>query len=213
MKKYLCSFILFGAFFGALSLFMLSAQQDAKGIRDGLLRFHIIGASNSDADQQLKLKVRDGIAKLCSELFSQNKNKEQAMQTARQNKELFAERAEQILRQNGCDDSVSVAVTSRFFPTRHYDGVSLPAGVYDTLDVKIGEAAGRNFWCVMFPDICIGTSSAYTNKEKLDGVLDSGSYDMATDKKTPSDRFKFKAVEIFETIKNYLCSKKQNVSS
>ncbi len=208
MKKYLCSFILFGAFFGALTLFTLSAEQDAKGIRDGLLRFHVIGASNSDADQQLKLKVRDGIAELCSELFSGNADKRQAMQTAQQNKDAIAEKAEEILRQNGCDDSVSVAVTSRFFPTRHYDGVSLPAGVYDTLDVRIGEAAGRNFWCVMFPDICVGASSSHENRQKLEGVLEEGSYDMATDRKSAVVRLKFKSVEIFQSLKNRLFPKK-----
>ena len=71
--KYLWSFIIFGAFFGALTIFTISAEQDAKGIRDGLLRFHVIGASDSDADQQLKFKVRDGIAQLCSSLFYSHK--------------------------------------------------------------------------------------------------------------------------------------------
>ena len=208
MKKYMYSLIIFGVFFASLTLFTLSAEKDAQGIRDGLLRFHVIGASNSDADQQLKFKVRDGIAELCSALFSGQNDKEQAMAIAEHNKDEIAQKAEQILRKNGCDDSVSVAVTTRFFPTRHYEGVSLPAGVYDTLDIRIGEAKGRNFWCVMFPDICLGTSSAKSNKDKLDKVLDEGSFDMATDKKSPSVRFKFKTVEIFETVRNFLFSKK-----
>lgn len=208
MKKYIASFVVLAAFFGAFALLLISAERDAKGIRDGLLRFHVIGASDSDTDQQLKLEVRDGIAELCSSLFCGQESKGEAIETALQNKELITQKAEQILRQNGCDDRVTLDVTKRFFPTRHYDGVSLPAGVYDTLDLRIGEAKGRNFWCVMFPDICIGSSSAKTNRDKLSDVLEGGSFDMATDKKTPSVQFRFKVVEVFQTVKNRLFSKK-----
>lgn len=208
MKKYVYSLIMFVAFFGSLAVFTLFADNDARGIREGLLRFHVIGASDSERDQQLKFAVRDGIAELCSSLFDGQTDKDKVMEIAEQNKQEIARKAEQILSQNGCDDKVSVTVTKRFFPTRHYEGVSLPAGVYDALDVKIGKAEGRNFWCVMFPDICLGVSSSKTNKDKLGDVLEGGSLDMATDKKTPSVQLKFKAVEVFQTLKNYLFSKK-----
>lgn len=208
MKKYIVALCCLTAFFGALAVLTAVAEQDAAGIRDGVFRFHVVASSDSDTDQQLKLAVRDGLTELCSSLFGSAPDKAAAMAIAEDNADVIKAAAEDILRGQGNADGVEVCVTQRFFPTRSYDGVSLPAGVYDTLDVRIGAAAGKNFWCVLFPDICVGASAERSPRDKLSDVLEGGSYDMATDKSTPSVRFKFKAVEIFETVKNFLFSKK-----
>lgn len=202
MKKYIVTSAVFIIFFGALALFTASADNDAQGIRNGVLRFHVVANSDSDSDQQNKLAVRDGIAELCSDIFGGADGKADAMAAAEQNSDTIEKAAERILRLRGNGDSVQVSVTKRFFPTRSYDGVSLPAGVYDTVDVKIGAAEGKNFWCVMFPDICIAGSDADRNREKMSDVLDGGSLSMATESDDPSVKLKFKVVEIFETVKN-----------
>ena len=208
MKKYIYAGLLFVIFFGALAVFAITAEKDAEGIRDGVLRFHVVANSDSETDQNNKLAVRDGLARLCSEIFGGSPDKESAIKSARQSCSEIESRAEQILKERGCDMSVDATVTRRFFPTRRYDGVSLPAGVYDTLDIRIGEAAGENFFCVMFPDICVGASSARENKQKMSDVLEDGSYKMATDSDSVTVKFRFKLVEIIETVKNFLFAQK-----
>ena len=107
--------------------------------------------------------------------------------------------------QRGSVDNVNVTVRKRYFPTRHYNEISLPAGVYDTIDVEIGSAEGKNFWCVMFPDICVGACSK-NNKQKMADVLDGQALSIVTED-TPSVRFKFKFIEMFEGIKHIFLKK------
>ena len=201
MKKYIITLSIFLCFFGFLAVLTVVSNAEAKEVRDSVLRFHIVANSDSEQDQADKYAVRDGIAQLCNTLFENSQSKEQSMQIAEQNTRLIEEKAEEILRQNQNDDSVNVVIRKRFFPTRHYNGVSLPAGVYDTIDVAIGSAQGQNFWCVMFPGICLGTSSEEQNKHKMEDVLEGGSLDLVTED-TPTVQLKFKVIEIFESIKN-----------
>jgi len=201
-RKFIYVFALAGLFFGLLAIMVMVCESQAGEIRDGVLRFHIVANSNSEYDQNNKMSVRDGIAQLCSEFFYTADNKADAIQTAQQNSDLIVQKAEEILHTRGSDDAVCVTVRKRFFPTRTYEGVSLPAGVYDTVDVQIGTAEGKNFWCVMFPDICIGASNAVSNKETMSDVLTGGAYDMVTESKNPQVKFRFKVVEIFENIKH-----------
>lgn len=201
MKKRIYTAIgIFVLFFALLGLLCLWAEVPASQVRSSVLRFHVVANSDSDTDQQNKFAVRDGIANLCAKLFENSQNKQDSMDKAIQNKALIESAAEEILRQRGSADTVKVAVRKRFFPTRHYEGVSLPAGVYDTIDVQIGKAQGKNFWCVMFPAICLGTSSE-NNKEMIENTLPSDAAELVT-KDTPKVKFKFKLVEILQNFKN-----------
>lgn len=208
MKKYILLSVLPIMFFTFLAVLCISAMSEARQLQKAVLRFHVVASSDSAQDQSNKLAVRDGIAKLCSQLFKDSPDKQSSIETARDNGELIKTQAEQLLLQRGCTDSVSVCVTRRFFPTKEYNGVTLPAGVYDTLDIKIGKAEGENFFCVMFPDICLSGSRADTNRKKLGSVLKNGADNMATSAKTPTVRFKFKAVELFYSVKNLLFAQK-----
>ena len=95
-------------------------------------------------------------------------------------------------------------VRKRFFPTKEYAGVTLPAGVYDAIDLRIGAAEGENFWCVMFPPICIGaaadTDDAEQNRSQMAMVLEGDSLDMATGSSSPKIQLKFKVVEFFQQL-------------
>lgn len=206
-KSMLCISFVFVCFFAFLAVYSATIKTDAKKIKDSVLRFHIVANSNTDSDQKLKLMVRDGIAEYCSDLFGSASQKSEAVEIATNNLDSLKSKAEQILKSNGCNSSVSVVVTERFFPTRNYDGVSLPAGVYDTLDIKIGAAEGENFWCVMFPDICVSGSSSAKNKRKLAGVLSGDSLKITTGDSSTRVRFKFKTIELVESIKNKIKSK------
>lgn len=203
MKKYLCVAGLAICFFTSIFLFTLSAEADAKEIRNEVLRFHIVANSDADTDQQIKMRVRDGVAQLCSDLFYTADSKTQAMKLVSDNSDVLKSHADAILKDLGCSDKTQVNLTKRFFPTRYYEGVSLPAGVYDTVDITIGEGNGKNFWCVMFPDICIGASTKISNTEKMSDILSGDSFEMATSSDSPTVLLKFKTVEIVENLLNF----------
>ena len=199
-KRKLAAVALFLIFMLALAVIGISLDKQTSEIKEEVLRFHIVANSDSEKDQSDKYAVRDGIAKLCSKLFAHSESKEESMQIAVWNKDVIEQSARNVLLSRGCEDNVSVTLQKRFFPTRHYEGVSLPAGVYDTIDVQIGKAEGKNFWCVMFPDICIG-ASCKDNKQKMSDVLSDGALELVTED-TPTIQFKFKIIEILEHIRN-----------
>ncbi len=206
-KRILAAFGCMSAFFACIFTMCILLDAEVGEIRESVFRFHVIADSNSDADQSNKLAVRDGIAEYCSDLFKNCADKQQSMQTAQNSLVKIESIATDILRSRGDDSTVEAVVTKRYFPTRSYEGVTLPAGVYDTLDVKIGSASGRNFWCVMFPDICLGASTADSNKQKMSSVLSDGNLQMVTDD-TNTVKFKFKIVEIIENTKRFLVKKR-----
>ncbi len=202
-KRILLTVSIACTFFICLAVILSVCENDAVKIRESVFRFHVIANSDSEFDQQNKLAVRDGIADLCSLLFESSKTKAQSMEIAHNSLEKIEAEAKKILVSRGCNSTVTATVKRRFFPTRHYEGVSLPAGVYDTLDIQIGNANGKNFWCVMFPDICLGTSTKTQNTQKMSSVLSGDSLKMATDSNAPTIKFKFKIVEIFESAKHF----------
>lgn len=196
-KRILFSLALAGAFFTCLAVMCTMLENDAKTVRDSVFRFHVIANSDSDADQKNKLAVRDEIAQLCSDMFSDCADKQQSMQTAKNSIAEIEAKAEEVLRLRGDNSTVEATVTKRCFPTREYEGVTLPAGVYDTLDIRIGAAEGKNFWCVMFPDICLNASTPADNKQKMSTVLSGTSLSLTTQ----NVKFKFKIIEIMQKIK------------
>ena len=156
MKKRM-SFILFG---GLVSAILIS---NATGfIRDGrrldalrgsVLRLHILADSDSDYAQSLKLKVRDGL--LEADIFKSCDTLAAAELTASENLDIIEETAEKILRENGCELPVSAELADVEFDKRVYGDITMPAGEYRALRVKIGSAEGKNWWCVMYPPLCL----------------------------------------------------------
>lgn len=151
-------------------------------ISQKVLRLHVLANSDSPEDQALKLQVRDAILAETGDLFSTAENKEAAMELVKAEQDTLTAVAEETLRSNGCDDSVTVELAQVFFDTRTYDTVTMPAGTYDAVQVKIGAAAGHNWWCVLFPSLCLPSAtgpalSDVLTDEELDVVEQSG-YDV-----------------------------------
>lgn len=171
------------------------AQFDAEceQIREDVLRLHILANSDSAEDQHLKLMVRDEIIKVSEQLFADCKCSDDAEAVARNNTELLQRTAEKVLADNGSDYGAEVKVGQSNFDTRHYDDVTLPAGTYTAVQVIIGDGAGQNWWCVMFPQMCL---PAATEEEKSLGAGDeiAGNY--------PKYKVKFKIVELYEWLKD-----------
>ncbi len=175
-------------------LSMTSFDASCEELRSNVLRLHILANSDSAEDQRLKLSVRDALLNESEGLFTGADTLSEAVVLADGNKDVIKRIAENTLRENGCDYPVSVSVGEAFFDTRVYDDFSLPAGVYDALKIEIGRAEGKNWWCVIFPSICVGAA----------GDLSDTASDSAVNIAKNSDKFviKFKVVEVYEKIKN-----------
>ncbi len=164
-------------------------------MKSNVLRLHIIANSNSIEDQSLKLKVRDEILKECGYIFDGNTNIEEAIITAQEHLEDFRCVANKVIKENGFDYSSSAQIGTSFFETREYDAFTLPAGEYKSLIVKLGKAEGKNWWCVVFPTVCIPTAAG-----ELEDSLSKESSEIASNPQKYIMRFKI--VEIYEEIKN-----------
>ena len=114
---------------------------------------HILAESDTEDAQKLKLKVRDGL--LQSEIFEGCDTLAEAELTAAENLDIIEEKAEEILRKNGCFLPVTAELADVVFDERVYEDITMPAGEYRALRVKIGSAQGKNWWCVMYPPLCL----------------------------------------------------------
>ena len=196
-------FVCFSAYFYVTAV--------SSGISDSVFRLHVIANSDSDEDQALKLKVRDSLLEYMNSLCSSTSSKEEAMRIANEHIDDFTKIAQDVIAQNGYDYSVDVSVGSCDFPTKEYGDVSLPAGTYDALRVKIGSASGHNWWCVMFPPLCfVDVTSGIVpdeSKEILHDTMSDEVYDLVTSSDSDSElTFKFKLVEFFENFRLKLAS-------
>ena len=124
-------------------------------LRGSVLRLHIIANSDSDEDQRLKLCVRDELLRRGDELFECSDDLEDAEACASGKLPEIKEIAENVLRENGCNDKVDAEIVDMMFDERTYGDITMPAGNYRALRITIGEAKGHNWWCVMYPPLCI----------------------------------------------------------
>ena len=183
-----------------ISILVSMARFDASclELKENLLRLHIVANSDSAEDQALKLKVRDRILRVGSTAFCDNENLVIAKQTAEKMLPLFTDEALKVIEENGYDYDVKVTVDKAFFDTRVYENFTLPAGEYDALKVVIGEGKGKNWWCVIFPSVCIPSAS----NKNISTVVSSNTYQIT--KNASKYVMKFKVIEWYESIKNSL---------
>ena len=205
-----CLILLLLAVFVFISAFSY-ANTVSDEIADSVFRLHVIANSNSDEDQNLKYKVRDALIEYMNSICSNTTTKEEAINIAKAHIDAFYDIANNVIEENGFSYPVNIEIGEFDFPTKTYGDVSLPAGTYDALEVKIGEAVGQNWWCVMFPPLCfVDVSSGIVpddSKEQLEESMPEEDYDLITKSDDSSDvHFKFKIVELFENLKMKLAS-------
>ena len=179
----------------------------SKGYKDKLIRFHVLANSDSDEDQELKLKVRDEIIKYLQPMLKQSKSLEQSEQIILSESENIKNIGENIIKENGYTYEVEVKLEYNNFPAKQYSNIVLPAGEYKALRILIGEAKGKNWWCVMFPPLCfVDENNGVIDKEtdeKLRSVLTDEEYNLIAEdniEKTKDVKMKFKIVEIIEAL-------------
>ncbi|MBE6742245.1 MAG: stage II sporulation protein R [Ruminococcaceae bacterium] len=166
----------------------------SEDISEKVFRMHILANSDSDNDQELKLKVRDEVLKLTGDIFDNCSTVEDAVNSAKNNLDKIKIIVDKTIQNNGYSYSSNVYIIKEFFSTREYDSFTLPAGIYDSLKIEIGQGKGHNWWCVMFPSVCVsGCTSDFdeTLSEEERNMIESGKYVV-----------RFKIVEIYERIKN-----------
>lgn len=132
---------------------------DRQRLREELIRLHVVAASDSDEDQALKLRVRDAVVESLEDAMADLTDAEQAKAYLQENLPKIENLANQVLQEAGCTDTVQVSLAVEEFATRVYDTFTLPAGLYDSLRIIIGEGEGHNWWCVVFPSLCIPATS------------------------------------------------------
>lgn len=182
------------------SLFsFLPFERECRAISDEVLRIHILADSDLESDQNLKLKVRDSILEYTEDLYSNVTSKEEAIDITNENIKGIIDTAEKTLKENGCEKSVSAQICEMDFDTRYYGDITMPSGNYTALRVKIGSGEGKNWWCVMYPSLCLYTSS---DSKSLEDELSDKQYEVLTD--TPKYEFKFRILEYFDYFCNLL---------
>ncbi|WP_458783637.1 stage II sporulation protein R [Vallitalea sediminicola] len=190
-----------------------------EGISDSLIRFHVVANSDSEEDQKLKLKVRDEILKKMNGILGESKNIEETRQLIYNNKENIKEIAEKVIEENNYDYKIDVKLKMEQFPLKTYGDIILPPGEYEALLVEIGEAKGKNWWCVMFPPLCFvdvthGVVPEET-KETLKRVLTDEEYNsvvMTEPEENMPIKIRFKFLEWFNFSRDKDRDKKDNNS-
>ena len=187
-----------------LSLTAISyAKSVSSNLKDSVFRLHVLANSNTEEDQLLKYKVRDNLIAYMNNLCSNLDSKEDAINIAKSHIEDFRKIALDVIKENGYNYDAYVEIGNFEFPTKNYGDISLPAGYYDSLRVKIGKAEGQNWWCVMFPPLCfVDVTSGVVpeeSKENLKENLSNEDYTIISDD-NPATKLKFKIVELFKNF-------------
>ncbi len=169
-------------------------------IYDSVLRLHILANSDSDEDQALKLKVRDAILAEGGELFRDCRDLQEATDAVEKNREKLLEIARRTIADEGYDYPVELKLSEEEYPIRTYGAVCFPSGRYLSLQILIGEAEGKNWWCVLFPPLCL--SAATETKENEDAFISVGlstdQYRVITETQEPPYKVRFKILEVIE---------------
>ena len=200
MKKWV-KFLGIGLCLGVL-LGVVSLAAQHRYLEEHVIRLHVVANSDSEEDQQLKLKVRDSVTSWIAANADQSMSVRQAENWLREQLPQLQEVAGTSAKAQGWTGSVCVTLDREVFPTRVYDTFSLPAGVYSSLRVSIGEAEGKNWWCVVFPSLCYPA----TTKDFRDTAVGAGFSEELTHTISREEPYeiRFYLLDCLGRLKNFL---------
>ena len=153
-----------------LFTYAAAASAEQNEMASSLLRLHVVANSDTPHDQQVKLLVRDQVLDFCAPLLEGAENRDAVRARLLPQMQALANHAQQALWDAGERRTVSVKLAEEYYPTRDYTSFSLPAGEYLGLRVTIGEGAGRNWWCVVFPPLCREAAAGDPVEPEEEGV-------------------------------------------
>lgn len=170
-------------------------------IYDNTLRLHVLANSDSESDQSLKLLVRDAVVEHADSLAEGCYEFSEAYEVYLKNLDSFKKVAEEVIEKEGYEYTVNVTLDKEYYPERQYESVRLPAGRYTSLKVNIGESKGQNWWCVLFPPLCVEASKA--EEEFIQTGFTPNQIKVLTDSETPKYVIRFRLLEWAEEIFEY----------
>ena len=188
----------------AILFSICSFAKTSEEIRSDVLRLHVIANSDTSVDQNLKLRLRDYILQEGKDIFNGSVNVENAVKKIEPVLPELEKLAKAFVNQAGFDYDVKISLSNEYFTTRTYETVTLPAGKYLALRVVIGSGEGHNWWCVMFPPMCV---PAADKKDEIENVFSEKEIKLVESK--PKYEPRFKVVEIYEQLKEIISEKSE----
>lgn len=188
----------------AILFSICSFAKTSEEIRSDVLRLHVIANSDTSVDQNLKLRLRDYILQEGKDIFNGSVNVENAVKKMEPVLPELEKSAKAFVNQAGFDYDVKISLSNEYFTTRTYETVTLPAGKYLALRVVIGSGEGHNWWCVMFPPMCV---PAADKKDEIENVFSEKEIKLVESK--PKYEPRFKVVEIYEQLKEIISEKSE----
>lgn len=188
-----------------LSFSWAACQQTSLASR--LVRLHVVANSDTQADQRLKLQVRDAVLERCGALLEGETDLSQAKHRLSESLTELAAAGEAVVQQRGFSYPVSVRMEYASFPQTEYEGFALPAGAYQALRVEIGAAEGHNWWCVLFPSLCLTPASELSETAMAEGLTEQDIALMTRD--GAEYEIRFRCVELWEELRETVTGKRQ----
>ena len=191
----ICFFLVCLVYAGALAA-------DREKLKNELVRLHVVAASDSEADQAVKLRVRDAVLESLEEALGNMTDPEEARVYIEANLPKIEAAANAVLEAAGCGDTATACLRAEEFTAQIYDTFSLPAGIYESLRITIGEGAGKNWWCVVFPSFCMPSTQA----EFEDVAAGAGFSEQLTGTLTEKYEVRFLLLDLLGRVENFFHS-------
>lgn len=179
------------------------AGQEQAQLAGQVIRLHVLANSDTQADQELKLAVRDRVLEQAEHLYPQDATLEQARAILEDNLDELAAAGQQVVNEAGKDYPVTARLEECWFPTKEYGDFALPAGEYTALRVVIGEGAGQNWWCVAFPPLCLGAATESVDDATAAGLFTEDQAGLMT-RENEGYVLKFKSLELLGELRGWL---------
>ncbi len=176
----------------------------AENVSDKSLRLHILAQSDSTEDQAVKLLVRDKLLSCGAEILEGSENANEAAEKVIANKDYLISVADKILEENGFSYKTDIVIEEEYYETRQYENIRLPAGKYLSCKVILGNGEGKNWWCIMFPPLCIPAATKKTD-DSIYSVYKENGVNLVTEH--GGYEIKFRIVELIEELINEIRSK------
>ena len=196
MKKILIPFL--AIFLCLISSILSYAEKISTDLKENIFRIHIIAYSDNIQDQKLKLQIRDNILNYFSKQNLSFSNIEECIEYYNNNIGKINEIVQNTLDEYGFNYGFSSKICKSYFPKKDYDYFSLPTGTYNCLKIELGAASGQNWWCVLYPNLCItDLNTTQESKTLLENTVSTASYNAITN----NISYKFKIVEYIQKLK------------
>lgn len=174
-------------------------------ISSNFIRLHVVANSDSTEDQIVKYKIRDSVISYLSPYLTSAKSKQQAEKIINDKIQELYSISDNILKEEGLNSNIKISFGNYKFPTKDYSKFILPEGNYDALKIEIGDAVGQNWWCVMFPSLCVTNNCSFeigspTSEEFENNLTEEELSILTKDTSSTDIKIKFKILELFENL-------------